>query len=146
MSFVRGILFTRLFGEFYEHCLDITSGKRRERKNFPTLRGTLVTESCSWLVSTSAPSRKVVTFSLHFRVLVVLRISVYSDSSEPVYHFAIVTTDASKALSWLHDRQPVILSSMDDVMRWLDTSSQSWSSELAGLLHPWEDTEAPLRW
>lgn len=71
--------------------------------------------------------------------------AVEKDSSEPVYHFAIVTTDASKALSWLHDRQPVILSSMDDVMRWLDTSSQSWSSELAGLLHPWEDTEAPLR-
>ncbi|KAI6161557.1 hypothetical protein EDD17DRAFT_678525 [Pisolithus thermaeus] len=67
-----------------------------------------------------------------------------TDSSEPTYTFAIVTTDASKGLSWLHDRQPVILSSVEDVMRWLDTSSQTWSAELANLLHPWEDVKAPL--
>ncbi|KIN96280.1 hypothetical protein M404DRAFT_1006897 [Pisolithus tinctorius Marx 270] len=70
---------------------------------------------------------------------------VEKDGSEPAYTFAIVTTDASKGLSWLHDRQPVILSSVEDVNRWLDTSSQTWSAELAKLLHPWEDAKAPLQ-
>ncbi|KAF8553610.1 DUF159-domain-containing protein [Imleria badia] len=65
--------------------------------------------------------------------------------SQPTYTFAIVTTNASKALSWLHDRQPVILSTADEINRWLDTSSQTWSSDLARLLHPWEDTTAPLQ-
>ncbi|KIK80983.1 hypothetical protein PAXRUDRAFT_210084 [Paxillus rubicundulus Ve08.2h10] len=66
-------------------------------------------------------------------------------NSQPTYTFAIVTTQASKALSWLHDRQPVILSTMEDISRWLDTSSQTWSSDLACLLRPWEDTKTPLR-
>ncbi|KAI6022861.1 hypothetical protein BKA83DRAFT_100579 [Pisolithus microcarpus] len=70
--------------------------------------------------------------------------TIEKDGSEPTYTFAIVTTDASKGLSWLHDRQPVILSSVEDVVRWLDTSSQTWSTELASLLHPWEDVKAPL--
>ncbi|KAG6335058.1 hypothetical protein ID866_4036 [Astraeus odoratus] len=65
----------------------------------------------------------------------------------PILRISPPATDyASKALSWLHDRQPVILSSTDDIMRWLDTSSQSWSSDLAALLHPWEDDKAPLKW
>lgn len=66
--------------------------------------------------------------------------------SKPTYTFAIITTHASKAMSWLHDRQPVILSTADEISRWLDTSSQTWSSDLARLLHPWEDTTAPLQW
>ncbi|KAI9571872.1 hypothetical protein HD554DRAFT_2070172 [Boletus coccyginus] len=70
--------------------------------------------------------------------------TVDKSQSKPTYTFAIVTTDASKALSWLHDRQPVILSSAEEIDRWLDTS-QTWSSDLARLLHPWEDTTAPLQ-
>ena len=66
--------------------------------------------------------------------------------SQPTYTFAIVTTDASKAMSWLHDRQPVIFSTEDEISQWLDTSSQAWSPDLARLLHPWEDTKAPLQW
>ncbi|KAF8417007.1 hypothetical protein L210DRAFT_3511575 [Boletus edulis BED1] len=68
-----------------------------------------------------------------------------SGQSQSTYTFAIVTTDASRAMSWLHDRQPVILSSADEINRWLDTSSRTWSSDLARLLHPWEDTTAPLQ-
>ncbi|KIJ60430.1 hypothetical protein HYDPIDRAFT_98756 [Hydnomerulius pinastri MD-312] len=71
--------------------------------------------------------------------------AVKEGESRPTYTFAIVTTNASKALNWLHDRQPVILSSMDDINRWLDTSSQTWSFDLARLLRPWEDTKAPLQ-
>ncbi|KAL4077639.1 hypothetical protein J3A83DRAFT_1638288 [Scleroderma citrinum] len=93
---------------------------------------------------------KLPHFTRHSSDRVMLLAGLYEctaekDSSEPMYTFAIVTTDASKALSWLHDRQPVIISAMNDIMRWLDTSSHSWSSELASLLHPWKDTEEPLQ-
>ncbi|KAF9238394.1 hypothetical protein BU15DRAFT_47759 [Melanogaster broomeanus] len=71
--------------------------------------------------------------------------TVEKGNSQPICSFAIVTTHASKALSWLHDRQPVILSTMEDINRWLDTSSQTWSSDLAHLLHPWDDTKTPLQ-
>ncbi|KAI6015692.1 hypothetical protein EDC04DRAFT_563091 [Pisolithus marmoratus] len=86
----------------------------------------------------SSPDRVMLMAGLYESV-------IEKDASEPTYTFAIVTTDASKGLSWLHDRQPVILSSVEDIMRWLDTSSQTWSTELANLLHPWEDTKAPLQ-
>ncbi|KAF8840337.1 DUF159-domain-containing protein [Paxillus ammoniavirescens] len=66
-------------------------------------------------------------------------------NSQPTYTFAIITAHASKTLSWLHDRQPVILSTMEDINCWLDTSSQTWSSDLARLLRPWEDTKIPLQ-
>jgi len=71
--------------------------------------------------------------------------AIDKSQSQPTYTFAIVTTNASKPLSWLHDRQPVVLSSEDEINRWLDTSSQSWSSDLSRLLHPWKDSEVPLQ-
>ncbi|KAF9219323.1 DUF159-domain-containing protein [Gyrodon lividus] len=71
--------------------------------------------------------------------------TVEKGNSQQTYTFVIVTTHASKALSWLHDRQPVILSAKEDISRWLDTSSQTWSSDLARLLRPWEDAQAPLQ-
>ncbi|KAI8854608.1 hypothetical protein BC829DRAFT_380357 [Chytridium lagenaria] len=39
---------------------------------------------------------------------------------EEVYSFAIVTTEAAKSMSWLHDRMPVFLWSKEDCDRWLD--------------------------
>lgn len=89
------------------------------------------------------PLTKVSLFSLPF--LFTRNITSVAGQSQLTYTFAIVTTHASKALSWLHDRQPVILSTPDEINRWLDTS-QIWSSDLARLLHPWEDTTAALQW
>ncbi|KAG1807795.1 uncharacterized protein BJ212DRAFT_1436834 [Suillus subaureus] len=59
-----------------------------------------------------------------------------SDETIPNYVFAIITTSASTSLSWLHDRQPVILTSDADVTKWLDTSSNAWAAELGNLLRP----------
>jgi len=65
-------------------------------------------------------------------------------SKEPLWTFTIVTTDANKEFSWLHDRQPVILSSAEALNTWLDTSSGKWSPELTRLLDPYHDSESPL--
>ncbi|KZT68101.1 DUF159-domain-containing protein [Daedalea quercina L-15889] len=64
--------------------------------------------------------------------------------SEPLWTFTIVTTDANKDFQWLHDRQPVILSSMEALNAWLDTSEQQWTSELTKLVQPYHDSRAPL--
>ena len=48
-----------------------------------------------------------------------------------------MTTDASKQLSFLHDRMPVVLRSEDDIELWL--SGSEWSKELAHLIKPCED-------
>jgi len=61
----------------------------------------------------------------------------FEDSQEPLYTFTIVTTDASKQLSFLHDRMPVVLASEDDIELWLGDSA--WSKELAQLIRPCED-------
>ena len=63
-----------------------------------------------------------------------------------LWTFAIVTTDANKEFSWLHERQPVFLSDRDALNRWLDTSSQTWTSELSKMVQPYSDTNVPLEW
>ncbi|KAN0079970.1 hypothetical protein V8E55_009536 [Tylopilus felleus] len=93
---------------------------------------------------------KLPHFTKHPDGKVMLMAGLYDETidknqSQPTYTFSIVTTNASKTLSWLHDRQPVILSNEDEINRWLDTSSRTWSSDLARLLHPWVDTTAPLQ-
>jgi len=65
--------------------------------------------------------------------------------SGPLCKFAVVTTDASKELSWLHDRQPLILTSQEEIDSWLDTSSQSWNPKLKAMMRPYHDQEAPLK-
>lgn len=64
--------------------------------------------------------------------------------SEPLWTFTIVTTAANKEFEWLHDRQPVILSS-DALDTWLDPSSPAWTSELTKLVEPYHDLENPLQ-
>jgi len=64
--------------------------------------------------------------------------------SEPLWTFTIVTTDANKDFQWLHDRQPVILPSMEALTQWLDTTPQKWTSELNKIVEPYHDAEAPL--
>jgi putative SOS response-associated peptidase YedK len=71
---------------------------------------------------------------------------VRAGQSEPLWTFTIVTTAASSSLAWLHDRQPVILTSQDALERWLDTSSQTWDPKLNRLLDPYDDPNAPLDW
>jgi putative SOS response-associated peptidase YedK len=66
--------------------------------------------------------------------------------SEPLWTFTIVTTEASSSFAWLHDRQPVILTSQDALDRWLDTSTQTWDSKLGRLLGPYNDSDTPLEW
>jgi hypothetical protein len=61
-----------------------------------------------------------------------------------LWTFTIVTTDANKEFSWLHDRQPVFLSDRDALDRWLDTSSQTWTPELSKMVQPYHDTSVPL--
>ncbi|KAG2145482.1 uncharacterized protein EDB93DRAFT_1207439 [Suillus bovinus] len=83
---------------------------------------------------------KLPHFTKHADGKVMLMAGLYhvSDETIPNYVFAIITTNASPSLSWLHDRQPVILISDADVTRWLDTSSNAWSAELGKLLQPTE--------
>ena len=66
--------------------------------------------------------------------------------SEPIWTFTIVTTAASSDYAWLHDRQPVILTSQDALDRWLDTSTQDWDPKLSRLLDPYTSTDSPLEW
>jgi len=61
-----------------------------------------------------------------------------------LWTFTIVTTDANKDFSWLHERQPVFLSNRDALYRWLDTSTQSWTPELTKMVQPYSDTSVPL--
>ncbi|KAL5520354.1 hypothetical protein ACEPAG_9578 [Sanghuangporus baumii] len=56
---------------------------------------------------------------------------------EPLYTFTVVTTDANKQLSWLHDRMPVVLSTPSQVSTWLDTSEQKWTSKAAQVIRPY---------
>jgi hypothetical protein len=63
--------------------------------------------------------------------------------TEALWTFTIVTTSANKEFSWLHDRQPVILSTPEALNRWLDTSSRKWSDDLVPLVAP---TTCALEW
>lgn len=83
---------------------------------------------------------KLPHFTKHGDGKVMLMAGLYhvSDETNPNYFFAIITTNASPSLSWLHDRQPAILKSDADVTKWLDTSSYAWSTELGKLLRPTE--------
>jgi len=63
---------------------------------------------------------------------------------KPLWTFTIVTTDANKEYSWLHDRQPVFLTSKEALDRWLDTSSQTWTPELTKMVQPYSDETTKL--
>ncbi|TFK69809.1 DUF159-domain-containing protein [Pluteus cervinus] len=69
---------------------------------------------------------------------------ILEGQTEPLWTFTIVTTDANKDFSWLHDRQPVILSTKEALNMWLDTTSQTWSTALTKLVQPYSDTLHPL--
>jgi len=63
----------------------------------------------------------------------------YEDAEQKLYTYTIITTDANKQLSFLHDRMPVILDpGTDAVKMWLDPTRNKWSKELQALLKPYE--------
>eukprot|EP00127_Corallochytrium_limacisporum_P001129 Clim_evm3s41 gene=Clim_evmTU3s41 len=46
-----------------------------------------------------------------------------TDEEDPVkYTFTVITTEASKPMSWLHDRMPVILNTQEEINEWVDSS------------------------
>lgn len=66
-------------------------------------------------------------------------------SEHPLWSFSIVTTPASKDFEWLHDRQPVILTSEADIIKWLDPNADKWTKELSQLVQP-SETHPSLQW
>ncbi|KZT03329.1 DUF159-domain-containing protein [Laetiporus sulphureus 93-53] len=70
--------------------------------------------------------------------------SFVEEESEPLWTFTVITTDATKNFQWLHDRQPVILPSLEALNTWLDTSSQKWSDDLTKLVQPYHYPDYPL--
>ena len=63
----------------------------------------------------------------------------YDGSDEKTYTYTIITTDANKQVSFLHNRMPVILENGSDQLRtWLDPDRSEWSKELQSLLKPFE--------
>ena len=67
-------------------------------------------------------------------------------TGKTLWTFTIVTTDANKDFSWLHDRQPVFLSNRNALERWLDISSKTWTAELTQMVQPYCDTSVALMW
>ncbi|OJT01568.1 hypothetical protein TRAPUB_7964 [Trametes pubescens] len=66
--------------------------------------------------------------------------AILEGSTEPLWTFSIVTTDACKEFSWLHERQPVILPDEAALSTWLDTSSGKWTPELTKLCEPYHSS------
>jgi len=62
-------------------------------------------------------------------------------NGQSLWTFTIVTTDACPSFNWLHDRQPVILSTQEALETWLDPSTQSWTPALTKLVQPYSDQD-----
>jgi putative SOS response-associated peptidase YedK len=61
-------------------------------------------------------------------------------STEKNYTYTIVTTDANKQMSFLHDRMPVIFNMGSEAIRmWLDPHRFEWTNELQQLLKPFKE-------
>ena len=82
---------------------------------------------------------------LEWMIDVVAETFLVLGQTTPLWTFTIVTTGAAEDFRWLHDRQPVILSTTESLQAWLDTSSQSWTPELSKLVQPYSG-DAKLTW
>ena len=82
-------------------------------------------------------------YSRNYRVQSLSTLTWFLGATNPKWTFTVVTTDASTSLTWLHDRQPVILSSAADLEKWLDTS-QGWHKGLIEIMKPGDGRE--LEW
>ncbi|KAJ8899360.1 hypothetical protein K2173_018334 [Erythroxylum novogranatense] len=82
-------------------------------------------------------------YYIHFKddrplVFAALYDSWKNSEGEILYTFTILTTSASSALQWLHDRMPVILGDKGAVDTWLNDSP---SSKIDTVLKPYENSE-----
>lgn len=118
-----------------------TNGRRKAPKTaFRTLSGIRMGNLC---------------YSLGFMIVQTSKVTLHrtrrfstkgaSGSEKSLWSFSIVTTPASKDFEWLHDRQPVILISEDDIAKWLNPGTDKWTKELSQLVQPTE-IHSVLRW
>ncbi|KAG0365709.1 hypothetical protein BC939DRAFT_498239 [Gamsiella multidivaricata] len=61
-------------------------------------------------------------------------------STEPLYTYATITTNASPQLDWLHDRMPVLVPNNDHelIRMWLDPNLK-WNTTLEAMLKPCDE-------
>jgi hypothetical protein len=84
------------------------------------------------------PSHPYISTSLYPSFGIVLVVEVMAGTDERIYTYTIITTSSAKSVSFLHDRMPVILEPESKEMKmWLDPN-QTWSSEVANILKPYE--------
>ncbi|CAG5116708.1 unnamed protein product [Candidula unifasciata] len=57
------------------------------------------------------------------------------DGSPPLYSYSVITVPASSELEWCHNRMPAILSTEEEVQKWLDAASVPLE-EAASLVKP----------
>jgi putative SOS response-associated peptidase YedK len=107
----------------------------------PTLSNTRTESSCYLLGFTTVRTLKV-DHALDKKLILT---KGALGSEQPLWSFSIVTTPASKDFEWLHDRQPVILVSEDDIARWLNPDTDKWTKELSQLVQP-SETHPTLQW
>lgn len=63
----------------------------------------------------------------------------WTDATEPLFTYSIITTDSNKQLGFLHDRMPVILENGSEAIRtWLDPNRTEWNKDLQSLLQPYQ--------
>lgn len=96
-----------------------------------------------------SPKDKLPHFIKHKDGQLMLMAGLYDHATingQSLWTFTIVTTDACPSFSWLHDRQPVILSTQEALEAWLDPSTQSWTPALTKLVQPYSDQDHPLEW
>jgi putative SOS response-associated peptidase YedK len=122
----------------------IMNGLRKAKTSCLILLNARMGNCCLWLDSTTVQQSKVGTLPEgdHDRANGFHTLAI----GKPLWTFTIVTTDASKEFSWLHDRQPVFLTSKEALNRWLDTSSQTWTPELTKMVQPYGDKTTQLEW
>ncbi|KAL9644273.1 hypothetical protein ABK040_005734 [Willaertia magna] len=66
------------------------------------------------------------------------------NENEYKYTFTIITTDASKDFSNIHDRMPAILNNMEDIKKWLGITPTSGLTELLKVLQPLKNVKECL--
>ena len=119
-----------------------TNGRRKARKTVShTSSSTRTGSSCYLLGFTTVQILKVPPRAGQKK----LSTKGASGSKQPLWSFSIVTTPASKDFEWLHDRQPVIFVSEDDIAKWLDPNTDKWTKELSQLVQP-SETHPTLQW
>lgn len=75
---------------------------------------------------------------------VMLLAGLYNEWPDGGGSFTIVTVDASKRISWLHDRMPAILPDEEAAQRWMDVGFTQSIGDVKKLLQPFDKEE--LSW